>query len=105
MAGHWPAAAEVVAARGLPAPRLLAGGAMVFEIAAPVLLFVPSLRKAATLALAAYCIATAILFHMDGSLGGPDVTDASFHFFKNLALAGALLTGLPRTRVPDGRAG
>ena len=30
-----------------------------------------------TLALAAYCIATAILFHMDGSLGGPDVTDAA----------------------------
>jgi putative oxidoreductase len=102
---HWPAVVDVVAARGLPLPALVAGAAMAFEIAAPILLFVPQTRALATAALAAYCVATAILFHADGLLQGTEVTDAGFHFFKNLALAGALLMSLTSGRARDGRAG
>jgi putative oxidoreductase len=103
MAAHWPAVVDVVAARGLPVPPLIAGAAMTVEIAAPILLFVPRTRALATAALAAYCVLTAILFHADGLLQGTEVTDDGFHFFKNLALAGALLTSLARGRGRDGR--
>ncbi|MFO1148304.1 MAG: DoxX family protein [Alsobacter sp.] len=105
MATHWPDAVDVVAGRGLPLPSVVAGAAMTFEIAAPILLFVPRTRAFATAALAAYCVATALLFHTDWLLNGVDVTDAGFHFFKNLALAGALLTSLAGELASQGRSG
>jgi putative oxidoreductase len=103
MATHWPAVVDMVAGRGLPFPPLVAGAAMAFEIATPILLFVPQARFWATAALAAYCVATALLFHADKLFEGSDVTDAGFHFFKNLALAGAMLTSLPGGDAGTGR--
>lgn len=100
MAAHWPGVAEYVAWRGLPFPRIVGGAAMLFECVVPLLLFVPRLRLSATLALAAYCLATALLFHAFWTLEMPDRVDASFHFFKNVALAGALLTGLAASAGP-----
>jgi putative oxidoreductase len=91
MAAHWPAAAEFVAARGLPAPRVLASAAMLFEIIAPAAFLVPRFERLAALSLAAYCLLTAALFHNFWSLPAADRGDADFHFFKNVALAGSLL--------------
>jgi putative oxidoreductase len=102
MAAHWPAVADAVAWRGLPLPHLLGAAAMLFEIVVPVLLFVPRLRLPATLALILYCLATALLFHAFWTLAMPERLDASFHFFKNVALAGALLAGLAGA-VPQAR--
>lgn len=91
MAANWPSVADYIAARGLPAPRLLAVGAMAFEVLAPAAFLVPRFSRWAATALAVYCVLTALLFH-DFWAFDPDVrSDAAFHFFKNIALAGALV--------------
>ncbi len=91
MAAHWPAAADFVAGRGLPAPKALASAAMLFEIVAPAAFLVPRFERWAALALAAYCLLTAALFHDFWTMPLDDRGDADFHFFKNVALAGSLL--------------
>jgi len=102
MALNWPAVARFVAQQGLPAPVILAGGAMVFEIVVPALLFLRRLERFAWLALALYCVATALLFHRFWRTSGFERTDASFHFFKNLALAGSFaLLALRRRTDPE----
>jgi putative oxidoreductase len=99
MAPNWPAAADYVAARGLPLPRLLAAGAMTLEVIAPAALFMPRLRRLALAALALYCVLTALLFHDFWTLQGDERTGAAFHFLKNMALAGALLMTLGAGRA------
>lgn len=102
MALNWPAVARFVGQLGLPAPVLLAAGAMIFEIVVPVLLFVERLERFAWIALALYCLATALLFHKFWLLSGFERTDASFQFFKNMALAGSFaLLAFRRTTEPE----
>jgi len=102
MAAHWPAAAEYVAARGLPAPKVLAVAAMVFELIAPAAFLVPRFERWAALALAVYCLLTAVLFHDFWAMPLEERGDADFQFFKNIALAGSLLA-LERTRKAPSR--
>jgi putative oxidoreductase len=75
----------------LPFPALAGVGAGVVELVVPVGLFFRRTEPWAALILAAYCLATALLFHdYWASAGGARVAQET-NFFKNLALAGALL--------------
>jgi putative oxidoreductase len=94
----WPAVVEMIANRGLPAPTLLGIGAGALELLAPLALLVPRLEAWAALALAGYCLATAILFHDYWTLEQPDRLEQMFHLLKNIALAGALLVIVARPR-------
>jgi putative oxidoreductase len=87
-----------IANRGLPAPTLLGIGAGALELLAPLALLVPRLEAWAALALAGYCLATAILLHDYWMLDQPDRLEQMFHFLKNIALAGALLVIVARPR-------
>jgi putative oxidoreductase len=87
-----------VAGGGFPFPHVVAAGAVGLEIIAPAVLFVPRLEVWAALALALYCLLTAIFFHNYWTLIEPDRFTQQVNFFKNLALAGALLINVARDR-------
>jgi putative oxidoreductase len=80
-----------VADVGLPAPTLVGAAALMLEIVAPALLFVRPLEVWAAGVLALYCLLTALFFHNFWTLPEPERFNNQVNFFKNLALAGALL--------------
>jgi len=88
---EWPAVPDMIAAKGLPGPVLLGIGAAGIELLGPLALFHSRLQAGAALVLAAYCVATAILFHNYWTLQEPARLQQEFHFLKNVSLAGALL--------------
>jgi putative oxidoreductase len=94
----WPSVVADVAAKGVPVPMLAAAGATALEILAPVCLFVRWLEPWGALALALYCMLTAAVFHNFWTLQGDDRWPVMIHFYKNLALAGALLIVVARRR-------
>ena len=96
----WPDVVGYVAAKGIPLPLLAAGGATALEIVVPAGLFVRRLAPWAAAILAGYCLLTAALFHDFWALGGADRAMQTAHFFKNLALAGALLVVAARRAPP-----
>jgi len=71
---------------GLPAPALGLLGALVLELAGAVLLVVGYRTRLVALLLAAYAVATALIFHH--ALADQN---QMFHFLKNVAMAGGLL--------------
>jgi len=87
----WPDTVGFVAARGIPLPMLAAAGAGLFEVLVPLGLFHRRSERWATLALAVYCLATALLFHDWWDYSGGARAAQTVNFMKNLALAGALL--------------
>jgi putative oxidoreductase len=95
----WPEVVNYVAARGVPFPMLAAAGATALEILAPAGLFVRRLEPWAALVLAFYCLLTAALFHNFWTLQGDDRTAQMIHFYKNMAMAGALLIVVARRRT------
>jgi len=97
----WPAVAEMIARRGLPVPTLLGVTAGAVELLGPIGLLVPRLEVWAAVVLSGYCVATALLFHDYWTLPEPDRLQQMFHFFKNIALAGALLVIAARPRRID----
>jgi putative oxidoreductase len=89
---NWEASLGMIAERGLPAPTALGLAAAALEILGPVGLLVPRMAGWAALALACFCLATAVLFHAFWT-AGPEVRFIeTVQFFKDVALAGALLT-------------
>jgi putative oxidoreductase len=76
----------------LPFPALAAVGAGAVELVVPVGLFFRRTEPWAALFLAAYCLLTAVLFHDYWAATGGARASQEINFFKNLALAGALLT-------------
>ena len=85
--------ASVIASKGLPQPYFLAALSIVVEIGAPLLLIFNRFTVPASLALAAFCLATAILTHNFWVEVEPGRYLNQFsHFMKNIALAGAFLT-------------
>jgi putative oxidoreductase len=80
-----------VADVGLPAPTIVGAAALALEMVAPAILFVPALELWAAVALAVYCLLTALLFHNFWTLDESARFNSEVNFFKNLALAGALL--------------
>ena len=94
----FPDTVGFIAAKRLPFPALGAVGAGVVELIAPAALFFRRTEAWAALLLAAYCLATALLFHDWWAASGGARAAQQANFYKNLALAGALLiiAGTPR---------
>ena len=71
---------------GIPAPNLAYLCALLIEFGGGILLLLGYRARPIALALAGYCVVTALIFHHA-------VSDQNelFHFLKNLAIAGGLL--------------
>jgi putative oxidoreductase len=93
----WPDVVDYVAARGFPIAMLVGAGATAFQILVPASLFVRRLEPWACLALAGYCVLTALVFHNFWTLEGDDRIGQQIQFLKNMALSGALLVILARS--------
>jgi putative oxidoreductase len=87
----FPAVVRMIADRGLPAPSVLAVGAGVVEIAAPLALFFRRTEAPAALSLAIYCFLTATLFHAYWAAEPAKRFNEQVHFLKDIALSGAFL--------------
>ena len=94
---HWKASLTQADSSFLPGGPSLLVGAMVIEVVAPVCIIVQWHASAAALVLAAFCVATALLYHpfwRHGDLwaAGESVDRQHFwDFTKNFGLAGGLL--------------
>jgi len=75
-----------IASKGLPLPGLLYALAVAAEIGGGILLLIGFKARAAALALAAFTVVAAIIFHSQFS-----DQNQMIHFMKNLAIAGGLL--------------
>jgi putative oxidoreductase len=80
-----------IAAKGLPMPSVLAALAIVVELGGGILLAIGLVANWAALALAGFCFMTAFLFHPFWTLPAAQQYADQINFFKDLALAGALL--------------
>ena len=94
---HWNAALAQANSSWLPRGSLLLGLAMIVEITAPVCIVAGWHAGIAALVLAAFCVATALLYHPFWKAGdfwarGDSVGRNHFwDFMKNLGLTGGLL--------------
>lgn len=75
---------------GLPAGTALAWAAAIFEVVAGVAVLIGFQTKWASLALAAFCVFTGVVFHYGASAGGTDQMQM-ISFFKNIGIAGGFL--------------
>ena len=71
---------------GIPAPSIMVSLAIAFEVAAGVLLIVGYQTRLAALAIAAFCIVTALIAHTNIADG-----NQLNHLLKNLAVTGGAL--------------
>jgi putative oxidoreductase len=80
-----------IAAKGLPMPAVLAVLATIVELGGGILLAIGLIANWGALALAGFCFVTAFLFHPFWTLPAAQQYGDQISFFKDLALAGALL--------------
>jgi putative oxidoreductase len=85
LAAYGPTTAMIVAA-GLPAPPLAYAVAVVLELGGGLLLIAGYRVRIVAIALALFCIATAISFHNNFA-----DKNQMIHFLKNVMMAGGLL--------------
>ena len=97
--GGIDATVGMIQGAGLPAATVLAYLAAIFEVVAGVLVLIGFQTKWASLALAAFCVFTAFVFH-SGPINVPDFPEGAngmltmfngIMMFKNLGLAGGFL--------------
>ena len=97
--GPADATVGMIQGAGLPAATVLAYLAAIFEVVAGVLVLIGFQTKWASLALAAFCVFTAFVFH-SGPINVPDFPEGAngmltmfngIMMFKNLGLAGGFL--------------
>jgi putative oxidoreductase len=85
--------AGTIASKGLPQPQVLAALTILLEIGGGLLVIFNRFAVPAALALAAFCMATAVIFHNFWAWEDAAQYRNQFnHFMKNIALAGAFLT-------------
>jgi putative oxidoreductase len=88
-----PATAGSIASKGLPYPQVLAALTILLEIGGGLLVIFNRFAVPAAFALAAFCVATAVLFHNFWAFEDAGQYRTQFnHFMKNIAIAGAFLT-------------
>jgi len=83
--------AGYIASVGLPAPKLLAFGAGLIEVAGSLMLIVGWQARWGALALAAFTLLANLLFHNYWTLPADQQMVAQLFFLKNLAAMGGLL--------------
>jgi putative oxidoreductase len=85
--------AGTIAGKGLPYPEIVAALTILLEIGGALLVIFNRFAAPAALALAAFCVAAAVLFHNFWAFEDPAQYRNQFnHFMKNIAIAGAFLT-------------
>lgn len=98
---NWSPSLDLVTSRGLPAPSLALGAAVIVELVSACCLILGWNTRIAALALAGFSILATSLFHANFAV------ETEFHMFaKDIALAGALICLAVRTPGPfslDGR--
>jgi len=90
--GDIAGAAGYFSSLGLPAPSFVAWASCLFELAAGVMVLVGLATRLAAVALAAFCVAAAVIGHH--GQGGDDPMLVFMHqqaLMKDLAIAGGLL--------------
>lgn len=84
--GNIEGIAGYIASKSLPMSTLLAWGTAIFEVLAGIAILIGFQTKLASWALAAFCVASAVIFHNEFA-----VQTEMTAFLKNLALAGGFL--------------
>lgn len=76
---------------GLPWPRAVAVATIIFLIIAPLALFIEKVELFSLLALSAFCLLTAFIFHQYWDFENSDRNLEQIQFMKDFALSGAML--------------
>jgi putative oxidoreductase len=84
-------AESVIASHGLPLARMLVIGTMLIQLGCGGMLLVNWQAKWAALTLLAWLIPATMIFHAFWVAPPDQVADQTFHFLKNVSIAGALL--------------
>jgi len=80
-----------IASKGLPAPQVLAVLTILLEICGGLCLVLGFMTRLAALALAAFAIASAVLFHNFWAMEAAQAGVNQIMFMKNLSIAGGML--------------
>lgn len=91
IAVNFQAFVESLSGRGVPAPAAVAASLLLIEVITPLVLVLPDRGRLSMLVLGTYCALTAAFFHGFWTLPPDAQLDASFRFFKTVALSGALM--------------
>ncbi len=90
-AGGLAPLAGFIAAFGVPAPTMVAGTVIIFQILAGLAVVFDRFLIPASLLLALFCLATALIFHRFWSVPVELLTGQLYQFMKNFGLAGAFI--------------
>lgn len=82
---------DLLASKGLPAPKLMLAGAIAFLIAGSLSVIAGYKTRWGALLLFAFLLPTTYLFHDFWNVTGEAAQDQQIQFFKNLSMAGAFL--------------
>src|SRR6266567_1287068 len=83
--------AVYIADKGLPAAQVLAALTIAVELGGGLLLLLGWKARWAALAIAAFTVLAAVLFHNFWAMTGPEAMNNQIHFMKNLAITGGML--------------
>lgn len=83
--------AQYIASKGLPQAEVLAGLTIALEIGGALLIAINRFVAPVALLFAAFCLATALLFHNFWAADAAAQMVERINFMKNIALAGAFL--------------
>jgi putative oxidoreductase len=89
--GGFAGTVGYIASKGLPLPELAAIGAIVLELGAGLMLALGWKARWAALALAAFTLVAALIFHNFWGAPPEAAQNQMIHFMKNLAMVGGLL--------------
>ncbi len=81
-----------IASAGLPLPQVAAAIAIVVELGLGLCLLAGFKTRWAALILALFTVATGLFFHHYWAMPADQVMNMKIHFYKNLAIAGGLLS-------------
>jgi len=84
-------AESVIAGHGLPFPRVLLVSTIILQLGCGVMMLVGWKAQSAAAVLLIWMIPATLLFHSFWAVPADQVPNETFHFLKNIAIAGALL--------------
>ena len=89
--GGFAGTAGYIASKGLPMASVLAALTIVVEVGGGLALLTGFYARWAALALAAFSVLTALIFHNFWAVPADQAMNQNIHFMKNLAIAGGML--------------
>ena len=90
-AGSLAGLTGYIGSRGLPMPNLIAYGVIAFEIVCGLAIIFGYFTMPVSMLLAAFCLATAVMFHNFWASPAEQLQGQLNNFLKNVGLAGAFL--------------